>query len=147
MPVTETEVNVVFRRPPRLGFGPRTRPDPNQITIRIDPRPGARIRFIAKKAAEEAYDPADFTVLFERQPGEDPRPYERLLDDALRGEPALFTNEDQVEQTWRIVQPLIDDPPEVEPYEPGTWGPEGAKALCRGICQWHDPWMPEEKKN
>jgi len=143
MPVKATEVNVVFKRPPRLGVGPRSRPDPNQITIRIDPRPGARIRFIAKKAGKEAYEPADFSVLFERVPGEEPEPYERLLDDALRGEPALFTNEDQIEQTWRIVQPLIDDPPEVEPYEPGTWGPQSAESLCRGICEWYDPWPPD----
>ena len=146
MPVKGTEVNVVFRRPPRLGFGPRSRPDPNTITIRIDPEPGARIRFISKAAGKEAYDPADFTVLFEREPGKEPEPYERLLDDALRGEPALFTNEDQIEQTWRIVQPLIDDPPEVEPYEPGTWGPQSAQALCRGICEWYEPWLPASGK-
>jgi glucose-6-phosphate 1-dehydrogenase len=143
LPVTETEVNVIYKRPPRLGIGPRSRPDPNQITIRIDPRPGARIRFLAKKAGKEAYEPADFTVLFEKKPGEEPEPYERLLDDALRGEHGLFTNEDQIEQTWRIVQPLIDDPSPVEPYKPGSWGPEGAKGLCRGICEWYEPWMPD----
>jgi glucose-6-phosphate 1-dehydrogenase len=143
MPMKATEVNVVFRRPPRLGVGPRTRPDPNQITIRIEPRPGARIRFLAKKAGKEAYDPADFTVLFERQPGEDPEPYERLLDDALLGRHELFTREDEIEQTWRIVQPLIDAPSEPETYKPGTWGPERAKELCRGICPWHEPWLPD----
>ena len=143
MPVRATEVNVVFKRPPRLGIGPRSRPEPNQNTIRIDPQPGARIRFLAKRAGKEAYQPADFVTLFERQPGEDPEPYERLLDDALRGEPGLFTREDAIEQTWRIVQPLIDEPGEVETYEPGSWGPEGAKSLCRGICEWYDPWMPD----
>jgi glucose-6-phosphate 1-dehydrogenase len=142
MPVRATEVKVVFKRPPRLGFGPRSRPEPNQITIRIDPRPGARMRFLVKKAGKEAYEPADFTVLFEREPGEDPEPYERLLDDALRGEKGLFTREDAIEQTWRIVEPLIDDPGKVETYEPGTWGPAGAKALCRGICEWYEPWLP-----
>jgi glucose-6-phosphate 1-dehydrogenase len=144
MPVKATEVNVVFKRPPRLGVGPRARPDPNQITIRIDPRPGARIRFLSKKGGQEAYEPSDFTVLFERQPGEDPEPYERLLDDALRGEHGLFTTEDEVEQTWRIVQPLLDDPPKVKPYAPGTWGPDEAKSLCRGVCEWYAPWLPEE---
>jgi glucose-6-phosphate 1-dehydrogenase len=143
MPVKETEVNVVFKRPPRLGVGPRSRPDPNQITIRIDPLPGARIRFISKQAGKEAYEPADFTVLFERNPGEEPQPYERLLDDALRGEHGLFTREDEVEQTWRIVQPLLDDPPKVEPYEQGTWGPQAADSLCRGICEWYEPWAPD----
>jgi glucose-6-phosphate 1-dehydrogenase len=143
LPVRETEVNVIFKRPPRLGIGPRSRPDPNQITIRIDPRPGARIRFLAKKAGKEAYEPADFTVLFEKEPGEEPEPYERLLDDALLGEHELFTNEDQIEQTWRIVHPLLDQPPEVETYEPGSWGPDDAKSLCRGICEWYEPWMPD----
>jgi glucose-6-phosphate 1-dehydrogenase len=143
MPVKATEVNVIFKRPPRLGVGPRSRPDPNQITIRIDPRPGARIRFIAKKAGKEAYEPADFAVLFERRPDEEPEPYERLLDDAMRGEHGLFTREDEVEQTWRIVQPLIEEPGKVEIYEPGTWGPEAAKGLCRGICEWYEPWLPD----
>jgi glucose-6-phosphate 1-dehydrogenase len=147
LPVKETEVNVIFKRPPRLGVGPRSRPDPNQITIRIDPRAGARIRFLTKKSGKEAYEHADFTVLFESRPGEEPEPYERLLDDALRGERGLFTDEDQIEQTWRIVQPLIDDPPKVEPYEPGTWGPESAKGLCRGICEWYEPWLPDEPVN
>jgi glucose-6-phosphate 1-dehydrogenase len=144
MPVKATEVNVVFRRPPRLGVGPRSRPEPNQITIRIDPRPGARIRFLSKKAGKEAYEPADFVTMFEHNPGEDPEPYERLLEDALRGEHRLFTREEEVEQTWRIVQPLLDDPPEVEPYETGSWGPEGAKTLCRGICEWYQPWLPAD---
>jgi glucose-6-phosphate 1-dehydrogenase len=144
MPVKATEVNVVFRRPPRLGVGPRSRPDPNQITIRIDPRPGARIRFLAKKAGKDAYQPADFVTLFEHHPGEDPEPYERLLDDALRGEHRLFTREDEIEQTWRIVQPLIEEPGELEPYKPGTWGPESAKSLCRGVCEWYEPWLPDQ---
>jgi glucose-6-phosphate 1-dehydrogenase len=144
MPVKDTEVNVVFKRPPRLGVGPRSRPDPNQITIRIDPRAGARIRFLAKKASKEAYEPADFTVLFDRGDGEEPEPYERLLDDALLGRHGLFTREDAIEETWRIVQPLLDDPPKVEPYKPGSWGPEGAKHLCRGICEWYEPWRPED---
>ncbi len=143
LPVKATEVNVIFKRPPRLGVGPRSRPDPNQNTIRIDPKPGARIRFLAKKGGREAYEPVDFVTLFERQPDADPGPYERLLDDAMRGEHGLFTREDEVEQTWRIVQPLLDDPPKVEPYEPGTWGPEAAKGLCRGICEWYEPWLPE----
>jgi glucose-6-phosphate 1-dehydrogenase len=146
MPVKATEVNVVFKRPPRLGVGPRQRPDPNQIVIRIDPKPGARIRFLAKKAGEEAYEPADFTVLFERRPGEDPEPYERLLDDALRGEQGLFTREDAIEQTWRIVQPLLENPGDVIPYPRGSWGPaEAAKKLTRGICEWYDPWLPDEE--
>jgi glucose-6-phosphate 1-dehydrogenase len=142
LPARATEVNVVFDRPPRLGIGPRSLPSPNQLVIRIDPMPGARIRFIAKQAGEEAFEPADLEVLFEKEPGADPEPYERLLDDALRGEGQLFTREDAVEQTWRIVQPLLEQPGPVETYAPGTWGPKRAELLVRGVCEWYEPWLP-----
>jgi glucose-6-phosphate 1-dehydrogenase len=142
MPVTATEVNVVFKRPPPLGVGTGKRPGQNQMTIRIDPEPGARLRFLAKKAGVESFEPADLEVLFEKVPGEDPEPYERLLDDALHGRSQLFTREDAVEETWRIVEPLLDDPGSVHPYAPDTWGPDQANALTRGICQWNKPWLP-----
>jgi glucose-6-phosphate 1-dehydrogenase len=142
MPTKETEVKVVFKRPPRLGVGPRSQPQPNTLTIRIDPQPGARIRFVAKQAGEERFEPADLEVLFEHEPGADPEPYERLLDDALRGDTQLFTRESSIEQTWRIVQPLLDKPPAVKRYKPGTWGPEEADRLVKGVCEWYEPWMP-----
>jgi glucose-6-phosphate 1-dehydrogenase len=142
MPVKHTEVNVVFHRPPRLGVGPKTFPEPNQLVIRIDPLPGARIRFLSKRAAKEAFEPADLEVLFEKEPGIDPKPYERLLDDALRGDSQLFIREESVEQTWRIVEPLLDGPPKVEVYSPGSWGPDSANLLVRGVCEWYEPWLP-----
>lgn len=142
MPVTATEVSVVFKRPPRLGVGSGKRPGQNQMTIRIEPKPGARLRFLAKKAGTEAFEPADLEVLFEKAPGEDPEPYERLLDDALNGRNQLFTREDAVEETWRIVEPLLDKPGRVHPYKRRTWGPEESKSLTRGICQWNEPWLP-----
>jgi glucose-6-phosphate 1-dehydrogenase len=143
LPVKASEVTVVFKRPPRLGVGRDSRlPEPNQMTVRIEPEPGARTRLYAKKAGEEALEPADLEVLFEKVPGEDPEPYERLLGDALAGRNQLFTREDAVEETWRIVQPLLDDPGSVHPYEPGTWGPKEADGLTRGLCQWYEPWLP-----
>ncbi len=145
MPVKASEVNVVFRRPPRLGIGKGKLPEPNQMTIRIEPTPGARTRMWAKKPGVEEVEPADLAVLFEKAPGEDPEPYERLLGDALAGRSQLFTREDAVEETWRIVQPLLDEPGPVHPYEPGTWGPKEADALTRGISQWYEPWLPWDK--
>jgi glucose-6-phosphate 1-dehydrogenase len=144
MPVKASEVNVVFKRPPRLGVGPGKPPEPNQLTVRIEPKPGSRIRLFAKRAGEEAFEPADLEVLFEKVPGEDPEPYERLLGDALAGRTQLFTRQDTVEETWRIVQPLLDEPGPVHPYEPGSWGPKQAKDLTRGLCQWYEPWLPAE---
>jgi glucose-6-phosphate 1-dehydrogenase len=142
LPVKASEVSVVFKRPPRLGVGPGKLPEPNQLTVRIEPTPGARIRLYAKAAGEEAFQPADLEVLFEKVPGEDPEPYERLLDDALAGRNQLFTREDAVEETWRIVEPLLDDPGPIHPYQPGTWGPPEAETLTRGTCQWFEPWLP-----
>jgi glucose-6-phosphate 1-dehydrogenase len=142
MPSKASEVNVVFKRPPRLGIGPGKLPEPNQLTVRIEPKPGARIRLFAKKAGEEAFEPADLEVLFEKKPGEDPEPYERLLGDAIAGRYQLFTRQDAVEETWRVVQPLLDEPGPVHPYAPGTWGPKEANDLTRGIAQWNEPWLP-----
>jgi glucose-6-phosphate 1-dehydrogenase len=142
MPTKASEVNVVFKRPPRLGIGPGKLPEPNQLTVRIEPKPGSRIRLFAKRAGEEAFEPADLEVLFEKVPGEDPEPYERLLGDALAGRAQLFTRQDTVEETWRIVQPLLDEPGPVHVYESGTWGPAEADGLTRGICSWFEPWLP-----
>ena len=143
MPVKSSEVSVVFKRPPRLGVGPGRTPEPNRMTIRIEPRPGARMRLYAKEGGEDAFEPADLEVLFEKQPGADPEPYERLLGDALDGRHELFTRQSTIEETWRVVQPLLDEPAELHPYEPGTWGPPEADALTRGIAAWADPWLPE----
>jgi glucose-6-phosphate 1-dehydrogenase len=142
MPLRETEINVVFNRPPRLGVGPERQPAPNQMVIRIDPKPGARFRFLIKKAGEADFDEADFEVLFEKTPGADPEPYERLLADAIRGDPQLFIGEAGIEETWRVVQPLLDEPGPVDIYEPNTWGPERANELTRGVCEWYEPWVP-----
>ncbi|WP_446666234.1 glucose-6-phosphate dehydrogenase [Flexivirga sp. B27] len=49
--------------------------------------------------------------------------YERLIYDAVRGERTLFTTADGIERLWEISQPLIDNPPPVRPYAPGSWGP------------------------
>ncbi len=142
MPAKSSEVTVVFRRPPDLGIGHGKTPEPNKMTIRIEPTPGSRMRLYAKKAGEEAFEPADLEVLFERSPGEDPEPYERLLGDALAGVHTLFTRQETIEETWRVVQPLLDEPGPVLPYEPGTWGPKESDELLRGVAHWSEPWLP-----
>ncbi|HYG95974.1 MAG TPA: glucose-6-phosphate dehydrogenase [Solirubrobacterales bacterium] len=142
LPVKASEVTVFFKRPPRLGIGRGKTPEPNQITIRIEPTPGARIRLYAKQAAEEAFQAADLEVLFEKTPGEEPEPYERLLGDAIAGEHGLFTRQSAIEETWRVVQPLLDEPGPIHAYERGTWGPKQAEDLVRGTGQWARPWLP-----
>jgi glucose-6-phosphate 1-dehydrogenase len=143
LPAKSSEVTAVFRRPPaNLGIGHGKTPEPNQLTFRIEPAPGSRMRMYAKAAGTDGFDPADLEVLFEREPGIDPEPYERLLGDALHGVHTLFTRQDAIEETWRVVQPLLDHPGKVHPYEPGTWGPEAAHELVKGVAHWSDPWLP-----
>ncbi len=142
LPVKATEVSVFFKRPPRLGIGHGKTPEPNQLTIRIEPEPGARIRLYAKEAGEEAFQAADLEVLFERVKGEDPEPYERLLGDAIAGNHQLFTRQSAIEETWRVVQPLLDEPGPVHAYEQGAWGPDEAEKLVKGTGQWATPWLP-----
>ena len=144
LPVTQTEVRVVLQRPPRIMVGAEGVPQPNYLVIRLNPVPGARLRVVAKAAGVEAFEPADLQVLFEKTPGADPQPYERLLDDALLGRSGLFASEETVEQTWRIITPLLEHPGPVHPYAPGTWGPEAAVHLPRGVGAWQEPWMPAD---
>jgi glucose-6-phosphate 1-dehydrogenase len=143
MPAKSSEVSVVFKRPPNLGIGHGRTPEPNRMTVRIEPQPGSRMRLFAKRAGEEAFEPADLEVLFEKVAGAEPEPYERLLGDAIAGNHQLFTRQDAIEETWRVVQPLLDDPGPVHPYAPGSWGPREADGLTRGIAQWSEPWLPE----
>jgi len=142
LPAKTSEVTAVFRRPPQLGIGHGKTPEPNKMTFRIEPEPGSRMRMFQKKSNGQDFEPADLEVLFEREPGCDPEPYERLLGDALHGVHTLFTRQDSIEETWRVVQPLLDEPGPVRSYEPGSWGPPEAEDLVKGITHWSDPWLP-----
>jgi glucose-6-phosphate 1-dehydrogenase len=142
LPVEATEVRIVFETPPPLGIGGRMTPDPDELVLRIKPQPGAELCLMAKRAGEDSLQRVHLDLLFESQVGDQPEPYERLLRDALRGDLSLFPNQSSIEQTWRIVQPLLDDPPPIEPYEPGTWGPEAASQLLTGHGGWRKPWLP-----
>jgi glucose-6-phosphate 1-dehydrogenase len=144
LPVTVTEVRVVFSTTPWLGFVPRDapRPEANQLVLRIGPKPGARMRMQAKEADGPGLRSVQLDVEFASIGGEGPTPYEVLLDAAMKGVSSNFARQDAVEETWRVVQPLIDSPPAVEVYEPGTWGPASADDLVRDHGGWRSPWLP-----
>ncbi|MFN8160441.1 MAG: glucose-6-phosphate dehydrogenase [Solirubrobacterales bacterium] len=143
LPVTQTEVRLVFHRPPRLGFRAeaRRRPEPDQFVIKLDPSTGVRI--LAEAQRGDAPEPEQITLdmEFAEEGGEGPTPYEVLLHAAMRGDSSRFTRQDSVEEAWRIMQPLLDDPPEVHPYEKGSWGPEAATGLLAGHGRWRGPWV------
>jgi glucose-6-phosphate 1-dehydrogenase len=59
----------------------------------------------------------------------------------MMGNSARFTRQDSVEETWRVLQPLLDHPPPVQSYAKGSWGPEAADDLLSGYGRWHGPWV------
>jgi glucose-6-phosphate 1-dehydrogenase len=142
LPVTQTEVRLVFKHPPRLGFAAfDRRPDPNQLVVKLDPATGARIVLDARRA-DVGTAPILFDVEFAEMGGEGPTPYEVLLHAAMAGDTSRFTRQDGIEQTWRIMQPLLDAPPPVHAYAPGSWGPtEPADKLVAAHGRWQDPWI------
>jgi glucose-6-phosphate 1-dehydrogenase len=139
--VRATEVRIVFKQPPRLAFGSGSPPHHDELVLRIDPDPGADLVVQVKTPGAQTTRTVDLSLVFAEELGSAPEPYERLLGDALRGDAALFTREDSVEETWRIVQPLLDAPPPVESYTPGGWGPSGAEGLVTGFPGWRNPWL------
>jgi glucose-6-phosphate 1-dehydrogenase len=136
-----TEMRIIFKSPPHLSFAPNAKPFPDEFILRIDPHPGADLVVQAKKPDARSTRTVDLSLIFSEELGDLPEPYERLLGDALQGEANLFTREDSVEETWRIVQPLLDSPPPVETYAPGSWGPAGADKLLAGYPHWREPWL------
>ncbi|HEY1838889.1 MAG TPA: glucose-6-phosphate dehydrogenase [Mycobacterium sp.] len=135
-----TEVRLFTHRVPSLAFLPdRRRAEPNQIVLRIDPDPGLRLQLTALDG--DRWRDLHLDSSFMQDLGEPLLPYERLLHGALTGNHQLFAREDGIEETWRIVQPLLDHPGEIHQYEPGSWGPEAARELLRGHRGWQQPWL------
>jgi glucose-6-phosphate 1-dehydrogenase len=143
MPHRATEVRLLLRRTPPLAFLPMSgRADPNQIVLRIDPSPGMRLHLAA--LAGETWRTVHLDSSFVRDLGEPTEPYERLLHAAITGDHQLFARQDSVEETWRIVQPLLDDPPEVRSYQRLSWGPAAADSIVRGHPHWQEPWLADD---
>jgi glucose-6-phosphate 1-dehydrogenase len=142
LPVTQTELRLVFKHPPKLGFHLRDRhPEPNQLVVRLDPTTGIRLIVDAHRADIAGASAITLDMEFGAEGGEGPTPYEVLLHAAMVGDSTRFTRQDGVEEQWRIMQPLIDSPPPVHLYKPGSSGPSEADALVAGHGRWHEPWI------
>jgi glucose-6-phosphate 1-dehydrogenase len=139
-----TELRVILHRPPPIGIADKALPQADELIVRIDPEAGAALLLEAKQPGENALRRVHLDILFQDELGDQPGPYVRLLGDVLAGDPQHFAREDVVEETWRIVQPLLDDPCELETYEPGLWGPESASEMTTGYGGWRRPWLPDE---
>ena len=136
LPLTATEVLVDLKTPPLSRLSPD---ESNYFRFRLGPKIsislGARVK---KPGSKMVSMPTELVAV--RDAGRDEvDAYERLLTDAMRGDPTLFVREDAVEEAWRVVDGILDDATPVHPYEPGTWGPAEADRLTAGLEGWHDP--------
>ncbi len=137
-----SEAVVEFHEPPRMLFdesgGPR--PGRNLVRFRLGQHDGVTFTLQAKTPglALDSQD-VDVRVDFAAALGERRDAYERLLDDALAGNPRRFARQDVVEQTWRVVQPALDDPSPIHEYAKGSWGPAEAEAIFGGDTQMAEP--------
>jgi glucose-6-phosphate 1-dehydrogenase len=141
LPVTQTELRLVFKRPPRLGIAQGRVAEANQLVVKLDPSTGIRLIVDAHRADQGGPAPITLDMEFAAEGGEGPTPYEVLLHAALVGDAKRFTRQDSVEEAWRVMQPLLDAPPPVHPYAPGSWGPREGDDLVAGFGRWHGPWI------
>jgi glucose-6-phosphate 1-dehydrogenase len=143
LPTTQTELRLVFKEPPRLGFRPKghRRPEPDQLVIKLDPSTGIRLEVDAQRGDNVEPEQIQLDMEFAEEGGEGATPYEVLLHAAMIGRSIRFTRQDSVEETWRVLQPLLDSPPPVHPYAKGSWGPSAAEHLLSRYGGWRGPWV------
>jgi glucose-6-phosphate 1-dehydrogenase len=137
LPVTATEVSILFRRPPLDPYNLGLREVDNRVVFRVYPENRVTLTLCGKKPGN-GWEPARQDLVFSERPGEDMRPYDRLIGGALKGQPWLFAKQETVEAAWRVVDPVLDDGP-VYPYKRGTWGPAEADNLLLSGEAWHNP--------
>src|SRR5271157_269278 len=138
LPLTAAEVTVEYKPPPRATFGDEADAPPSYMRLRISPDVGVAIGLRVKHPGERMTGDDVELMLAERAVSLIP-PYQRLLGDAMRGNDELFGREDVVDAQWRIVQPILTNPPPPQEYAPGTWGPDAADALIGADGPWHNP--------
>jgi glucose-6-phosphate 1-dehydrogenase len=136
MPMSTTEVLVTLKRPPLRRMGPE---ETNHLRFRLSPDVtialGARIKKVGEHMVSE---PTELKVVHQSD-GEEMDAYERLLGDAMEGDPTLFSRQDGVEAAWAIVDPILGNATPVHEYEPGSWGPPDAARLTADVGGWHVP--------
>ena len=136
MPLTATEVMVDLKRPPLSRLSPE---ESNYFRFRLGPKISISIGARVKKPGSD-FGSMPTELMAVRDAGRDEvEAYERLLTDAMKGDPTLFVREDAVEAAWAVVDPILDNATPVHPYDPGTWGPSEADRLTAGLEGWQNP--------
>ena len=134
-----SEIAIQFKPPPHMVFtlGQCPESTPNILSLQLQPDEGVHLNFQVKVPDEDiCAQPVDMEFHYDSAFKEHriPEAYERLLQDALAGDPRLFIRSDHIEAAWRIVDPLIQawedsKAPPLHIYEPGSWGPAAADQL------------------
>ena len=140
LPITATEVIVTLKQPPQRVFEADTDGDANYFRFRFSPDVVIAVCIKTKRPGETMTGESG-EMLARHQPADEMAPYERLLGDAMHGDPTLFARQDGVEEAWRVVDPILDNAVPVHEYAPNSWGPAEADALIAPDSGWHDP-MP-----
>jgi glucose-6-phosphate 1-dehydrogenase len=138
LPATSSEVTVIFRRPPRETFGEIVPIFSSHARFTISPDVSFALG-VRVKAPGERMVGKDTELILHREAATARPPYQRLLGDAMRGSPELFTRSDLVDAQWRIVGPVLGNVAPLYPYEGGSWGPQEAAELIGRDGPWHDP--------
>jgi glucose-6-phosphate 1-dehydrogenase len=137
LPRRITEVAMHFQRPPQLPLFPSNEAsrEPDALVVQLQPEEGLSLRFGAKVPGL-AFDIRKASMDFAYGAGFEehyPEAYERVILDALRGDPTLFIRADEVGRSWRIVDPILHhwatDHAPITLYEAATWGPQAATDL------------------
>lgn len=142
LPITATEVMVNLKSPPLAVFDEISAKNSNYIRFRLSPEVVISVGARAKLPGEEMRGQQAELIAHHHQIN-DKMPYERLLQDALRGDTSLFTRDDSVEAAWRVVEPALTNAAPVGEYVQGAWGPETASRIIADGRGWHNP-MPEK---
>jgi glucose-6-phosphate 1-dehydrogenase len=137
LPVTATEVLVELKRPSCPVLDETEPPFPNHFRFRLSPDVLIALGTKAKVPGE-AMRGERIELVARHCSGDEMDPYERLLGDAVKGDPTLFAREDGVEAAWRVVEPILRTVTPPYEYEPNTWGPKEAGRLIPN-GGWHNP--------
>ncbi len=136
---TCTEVTVELKNPPQVVFHEATFSKGNYVRFRLGPQVQIALGARAKRTGEGmAGRPVELSVV-QQSSSDEMDAYERLLGDAMDGDPTLFARYDTVEAAWRVVDPVIRDQSEIFEYEPGSWGPPQADRLVAEVGGWNTP--------
>ncbi|MCG6921585.1 MAG: glucose-6-phosphate dehydrogenase [Acidobacteria bacterium] len=137
---TAAEVLVELKPPPQRLFADSRPPvgRANYVRFHLSPNSAVALAARVKHVGKEFIGDQRELYLLDEQPGEE-APYERLLEDAMAGNGALFTREDAVEAAWAVVEPVLKTHHRVRPYRRGSWGPKEADALIARDGGWHNP--------